>query len=201
LKLGGRYLPGQRVEEIAAADGSFAVRRGPDRVLGRRLVVAAGLGSRRLAPMVGLDMPVKPLRGQIMVTERLKRFLDLPTAFVRQTAEGSVMVGDSHEDVGFDAGTTPEVMKEIAGRSIATFPALAEASIVRAWGALRVMTPDGFPIYEQSVEHEAAFAAACHSGVTLAGAHALELAPAILAGRLPETLSRFTSRRFHVSAA
>ena len=57
---------------------------------------------------------------------------------------------------------------------------------MRVWAALRVMSPDGFPIYEQSERYPGAFAATCHSGVTLAGAHALALAPAILAGELPE---------------
>ena len=64
------------------------------------------------------------------------------------------------------------------------------------WAALRVMSPDGFPIYEQSDRFPGAFAATCHSGVTLAGAHALALAPAILAGELPETLAAFSSDRF-----
>ncbi|GGF04524.1 FAD-dependent oxidoreductase [Aliidongia dinghuensis] len=198
---GGRYLPGRTVDRIAPAPGSFAVYSGTERFVAPKLVVAAGLGSRHLAPMTGLDMPVDPLRGQIMVTERLKRFLDLPTVFVRQTAEGSVLVGDSHEDVGFDNGTTPAVMQDIARRSVATFPALADAQIVRVWGALRVMTPDGFPIYEQSARYPGAFAATCHSGVTLAGAHALALAPAIAAGALPSSLDSFMSGRFHVSAA
>lgn len=199
---GGRYLPGRTVDRIdPAGGGGFAIVCGAERFVAAKLVIAAGLGSRRLAPMVGLDMPVDPLRGQIMVTERLRPFLDLPTVYVRQTAEGSVMVGDSHEDVGFDSSTTPAVMQDIARRSAATFPALADAQIVRAWGALRVMTPDGFPIYEQSARHPGAFAATCHSGVTLAGAHALALAPAIAAGCLPSTLDSFSSGRFHVSAA
>ena len=198
---GGRYLPGRPVDRIEPAPGSFAVYSGTERFVAPKLVVAAGLGSRHLAPMAGLDMPVDPLRGQIMVTERLKRFLDLPTVFVRQTTEGSVLVGDSHEDVGFDNGTTPAVMQDIARRSVATFPALADAQIVRVWGALRVMTPDGFPIYEQSARYPGAFAATCHSGVTLAGAHALALTPAIAAGALPSSLDSFMSGRFHVSAA
>ncbi len=43
-----------------------------------------------------------PLKGQILVTERTRPLLDRPTTFVRQTEEGSIMLGDSHEDVGFD---------------------------------------------------------------------------------------------------
>jgi glycine/D-amino acid oxidase-like deaminating enzyme len=198
---GGRYLPNRTVDRIDAAPNDFTIHCGAERFAAPKLVIAAGLGSRQLAPMAGLDMPVDPLRGQIMVTERMQRFLDLPTVFVRQTAEGSVMVGDSHEDVGFDNATTPAVMQDIARRSVATFPALADKQIVRAWGALRVMTPDGFPIYEQSARYPGAFSATCHSGVTLAGSHALALAPAIAAGSLPAFLDSFNSGRFHVPAA
>ena len=41
-------------------------------------MIAAGLGSRTLAPMAGLDMPVSPLQGQIIVTERVVQAARLP---------------------------------------------------------------------------------------------------------------------------
>ena len=197
---GGAYLPGRTVDTIEH-DGNFIVRAGAERITGEKLVIAAGLGSRHLAPMVGLDMPVNPLRGQIVVTERLRPFIDHATIHLRQTDEGSVMMGTSQEDVGFNTATSFPVMRDIAARNLAAFPALRDANIVRVWGALRVMSPDGFPIYEQSKTHKGAFAATCHSGVTLAGAHALALAPAILAGTLPPTLDAFTAERFHVPPA
>jgi glycine/D-amino acid oxidase-like deaminating enzyme len=106
------------------------------------------------------------------------------------------MLGDSQEDVGFDISTRVSILSEIAARNVQVFPALQTANIVRTWAALRVMSPDGFPIYEQSERYPGAFAATCHSGVTLAGAHALALAPAILKGELPEELDAFHSRRF-----
>lgn len=200
LHQGVAYRPNRKVDRIDAAPNSFTVRCGSERYHAPRVVIAAGLGSRDLAPMVGLDMPVSPLQGQIIVTERLGRLLDYPTHTLRQTAEGSVMLGDSQEDVGFDLTTRVSVLKTIADRNVRVFPALKQASIVRMWAALRVMSPDGFPIYEQSERYPGAFAATCHSGVTLAGAHALALAPAILAGALPETLAAFGSGRFRGGA-
>jgi hydrogen cyanide synthase HcnC len=72
---------------------------------------------------------------------------------------------------------------------------------VRTWAALRVMTPDGFPIYQQSVNAPGAFVATCHSGVTLAPVHALVVAPAIARGHLPaEQYGAFSPRRFDVPA-
>jgi len=192
----GTYLPGRTVDAIEPGPRGFTVRCGGEHFTAAKLVIAAGLGSRALAPMVGLDMPVSPLRGQILVTERLRHLLDHPTHVMRQTHEGSVMLGDSQEDVGFDTSTSTKVIGEIAARNVRVLPALADARIVRIWGALRVMSPDGFPIYDQSTRYPGAFAATCHSGVTLAGAHALALAPAILAGTLPDTLAAFSASRF-----
>ena len=128
----------------------------------------------------------------------MRPFLHYATHVVRQTAEGSVMLGDSHEDAGFDVSTSVPVMQQLAARNLRIFPALRDATVVRVWAALRVMTPDGFPIYEESPTRPGAFSATCHSGVTLAGAHALSLAPAILSGRLPPGFDSFSSRRFHV---
>jgi hydrogen cyanide synthase HcnC len=195
------YRPNRKVGHIDARPGLFTVQAGDETYIAPRIVIAAGLGSRDLAPMVGLHMPVSPLQGQIIVTERMRPLLDYPTHVLRQTDEGTVMLGDSQEDVGFDIATKVEVLRKIADRNTRIFPALKDVSIIRMWAALRVMSPDGFPIYEQSERFPGAFAATCHSGVTLAGAHALALAPAILAGVMPDELSAFRSSRFNETAA
>jgi glycine/D-amino acid oxidase-like deaminating enzyme len=111
------------------------------------------------------------------------------------------MMGDSQEDVGFDIRTTTPILRTIAQRNLAaTLPALKDANIVRTWAALRVMTPDGCPISQQSTTHPGAFAATCHSGVTLAGAHALALAPPSSPANSP-SLDAFNAERFDVPAA
>ena len=58
------------------------------------------------------------------------------------------------------------------------------------------MTPDGFPLYEESILHPGAYVVTCHSGVTLAAAHALRVAPWIAGGSVPAEISEFTSARF-----
>ncbi|OXH83545.1 FAD-dependent oxidoreductase, partial [Burkholderia multivorans] len=70
------------------------------------------------------------------------------------------------------------------------------ARIVRAWGALRIMTPDGLPVYEASRTHPGAYLAICHSGVTLAASHADLVAPWIAGRAAPAELSAFTTARF-----
>src|SRR4029453_6394038 len=105
-----------------------------------------------------------------------------PNKTVAQTDEGTLLIGDSQQDLGFDDTVDPAVLAVMARRAAAAFPSLREARIVRAWAALRVMSPAGFPIYAQSCEHPGAFLISCHSGVTLAAAHAHVVAPAILSG-------------------
>ncbi len=193
---GGRIETGSRVIAIQRRGSAFAVDTTGKRHHGARLVLAAGLGTRELAAMIDLEIPLRPERGQILVTERLRPFLSLPLARIRQTVEGSVQLGASNEDAGLDEGTRTSVMNRIAARAVRVFPHLERARVVRAWGALRIMTPDSYPIYAQSQRHPGAFAAVCHSGVTLAAAHVLHLAAGIAEGTLPEVLSPMNTRRF-----
>lgn len=196
LARGGRIETGGRVNAIQCRESTFTVDTPKARYHGARLVLAAGLGTEKLAAMIGMKIPVRPERGQILVTERLRPFLSMPVSRVRQTAEGSVQLGGSNEDVGLDEGTQASIMHRIAARAVRMFPHLQHARIVRAWGALRVMTPDAYPIYAQSQSNPGAFAAVCHSGVTLAAAHVLHLAAAISEGALPDTLAPMNADRF-----
>ena len=196
---GLRYLPGAAVVGVQPRGAGYLVRRGDGTKIGaQRIVFAAGLGNATLAEKLGQRFPVRPQRGQILVTQRTKRFLDHPLATLRQTEEGTVMIGDSKEDAGFDTGTTVPVTRTLAARAVAAFPHLADVPVVRTWGALRVMSPDGFPIYQTWPELPGVFALGCHSGVTLAAVHAEVLAPAIAAGTLLDETLAFRNERFDV---
>ena len=141
------------------------------------LPLAAGLGNAALAPQIGVHAPVMPTRGQVLITERLKPFLDYPTNKCRQTKEGSVQLGSTADDVGYDDGTSTDKIEWLATRAIETFPVLKQARLVRAWGALRPLTPDGYPIYQESESCPGAYVVSSHSGVTLAASHCYLLGP------------------------
>ncbi|MEA3125344.1 MAG: hypothetical protein QOD67_2363 [Caballeronia sp.] len=173
-----------------AVHGKNAVWRAP------KLVLSAGLGNRALSAQVGLHAPVAPNRGQVLVSERVAPFLHYPTINVRQTDEGSVQFGDSMEEVGYNDFTTADVLSTIARRGVRAFPLLKNVRLVRTWAALRVYSPDGFPIYEQSLQYPGAFVVTCHSGVTLAAAHAMRIAPWIKGGPIPDELAAFRGGRF-----
>lgn len=195
-----QYLPHHGVTEIVQqAGGEFVMTTANGTVRARKVVLAGGLRNGDLAAMVGIDLPMAPQRGQILVLERTRRLLDTAMVTLRQNDEGSWLVGDSQEDAGYnDQVTTLPVLATLADRAVRTLPALRDVRAVRAWSALRVRAKDGFPVYEQSSTHPGAFVVTCHSGVTLAATHALNLAPMIAAGQLPPELATFSTRRFHV---
>lgn len=197
-RAGGQYVPNAPARAIDRVSGGFRIETANGTTAAGRVVLCAGLGNRELAPMVGLTAPVIPLRGQILVTERVRPFLNYPTLSVRQTAEGSVMLGESAEDVGMNDGVTPDILAHIARKAVTPFPLLKSVRVVRAWGALRVMTPDSMPVYEESPTHPGAFLATCHSGVTLAAAHCEVLVPWLLGGQRPSLLDYFYAKRFSI---
>ena len=196
----GSIIADARATGISRDGDGYAVTTPAGIFRAARVVLAAGLGNKPLGDMVGLDLKIAPLKGQILVTERTGPRLSMPTHVVRQTGEGSIMIGDSHEDVGFEVSSSSDVMATLASRAIRMFPFLKDLRIVRAWAALRIMSPDGFPIYQQSETHPGIFSVNCHSGVTLAGSHALALAPMIAQGGLGAELSAFNARRFDAPA-
>lgn len=203
---GGVHLPGASVQSIAPiAEGYRITRADGSEVEARRIVIAAGVMTSPLAKMVGLDVPVRPVRGQNIVTERLAPLLPLPASAIRQTGDGTVQIGVTSEDDGsFETATTTAALSRMAARALRVLPVLAQARMVRSWAALRPMTPDGFPAYAESQTHPGCFVATCHSGVTLAAVHAGKLAEAVLTGALPEHARDLHPDRFvgmtHVSS-
>lgn len=199
LARGATYLPDHPVRDIAPLPGGgFRIATPAATIEAGRVVLASGLGNAALAPMVGLSAPVRPQRGQVMVTEKTAPFLHHPVATLRQTDEGGVMIGDSKEEAPPDEAIGTGVLAVMASRAARMFPVLGGLNIVRSWGALRVMSQDGFPVYDESSTAPGAFLATCHSGVTLAAAHSELLAPMIAKGALDESVAAFSARRFDV---
>ncbi|HZR03303.1 MAG TPA: FAD-dependent oxidoreductase [Burkholderiales bacterium] len=198
--LGVVYRPNEGVRQIERGNGWVRITTAVGEVHAGKVVLAAGIANARLGPMVGLEVPVAAQRGQIIVTEKTTPFLHYPTSTVRQTDEGGLLLGDSRED-GQSLAVDTSISAVLADRAVRMFPKMATLNVVRTWAALRVMTPDGFPIYEQSTSVPEAFVATCHSGVTLAANHALVLPTFIAQGVLPAaTFDSFSTRRFRVPA-
>jgi glycine/D-amino acid oxidase-like deaminating enzyme len=196
------YLPERPVTSIARKAGEFRLTTAQGEIRAAKVVLAAGNANQKLAPMVGLSAPMGPTRGQIVVTERTMPFLPHPLTTIRQTDEGTVMIGDSKEDETDERVMTQPINAVMADRAMRTFPHLARLNVVRTWAGIRVMPQDGFPIYDQSESHPGAFVACCHSGVTLASNHAFDIARMVERGALEsELVGAFSARRFAGEAA
>jgi len=197
--LGVDYQADHRVHASRRDGNAFVIDTQRGSFHCERVVYCAGLSNQALCSDLGMSIPLRPLRGQLLITDRVPRFLSAATLQVRQTAEGTLQIGDSHEDVGLDESTTLEVITRLAHRAVRIFPHLAQVRLNRAWGALRIMTPDGVPIYHRSDEHPGAYAVSCHSGVTLAALHARDIARWICAGPAGDPLlGAFSADRFDV---
>lgn len=201
LAKGGVLLPGHRVEAVRAEGDGYRLATDGGTLDAGRVLLAAGLGLPPLAAQLGIPLPLSPLRGEILATAKLAPLLPVALNGLRQTDEGTVLIGQSSEKAGYDEGTNLPVTAGEAANAVTLLPALADARVLRAWGSLRVMTPDKLPVYAEANEHRGVFAVTCHSGVTLTAAHALDLAPRLLDEGVPSELIPFAATRFHISEA
>ncbi|MGB0848054.1 MAG: NAD(P)/FAD-dependent oxidoreductase [Thiolinea sp.] len=194
---GGKMQNSGRVTEVLAQNhGYHLTTTAGQQIEAEKVIICAGLGSNTFAEQLGFQTRVKPLRGQNLVTEKQPHFMKRPSMTIRQTNEGSIQLGDSKEDVGYDDGESLAVSARIAQQAVMTYPRLEQANLLRNWGALRIMTADGLPVYTESRANPGCYLATCHSGITLAAAHALAI-PLWLEGRsdAPD-LEKFDEQRF-----
>ncbi len=200
-RTGVHYRPEAPVLSVEHRGGRFVASTPVGTFEAGRLVLAAGHGTPALASALGLPAPIRTERGQILVTERAAPFLALPGSGIRQTADGTVLIGASKEDVGFDDRTSVGVGARMAARALRVIPALASLRLNRTWSGFRVLTPDNHPVYAESRRCPGAFVALCHSGVSLAAAHAVDFAAAVAGGCLGDFLGQFHAERFDVRQA
>ncbi|SCM67516.1 NAD(P)/FAD-dependent oxidoreductase [Donghicola eburneus] len=193
---GARLEPNAKVRAIKTEKGGYTVRTDTQSAHADRILIAAGLATNDLAKPFGFPKLVHPQKGQILVTERVAQTLPVISSQIRQTPEGTILIGDTKEDTGLDDSSSTAGLHKLAQRAVRIMPALASVRIVRSWAALRVLTADGNPVYDESPTHKGVYVATTHSGVTLAPAHRGPLAQWILNGQRPPEFRSFTAGRF-----
>lgn len=198
-RMGGHVLTGKSVTSVTKPDAFSTTCSDGTIITSGKVVLSAGLGAAKLGPSMGFKAPIRPQRGQVLITEKLPRMINRPSLIARQVDEGGIQIGATNEEVGLDDRVTQPGLSGLAAEAIAAFPALARAQLVRSWGALRVLSPDGLPIYQQSTDMPGAYLVTCHSGITLAAAHA-RLLPDWLEGKdTAPDLEVFSESRFSLS--
>jgi len=125
--------------------------RGP---ISTRIVVnAAGAWAAAVAKMTSTELPVEPLRRQLVPTEPFnqlpKRFpmvIDMSTGFhFRREGKGILLAwNDPDETPGFKTEFDSTFVEKILTHAASRVPCLAEAEVNprRAWAGLYEMTPD-----------------------------------------------------------
>jgi sarcosine oxidase subunit beta len=163
------------VTGIRSKDGSFEVATTRDTVSTRTVVNCAGAWAASIAKMVGIDLPVEPLRRMLVPTEPFDQFphtapmiIDMSTGFhFRPEGRGFLLAwNDPDETTGYKTEFDPSFVEKILVRAADRVPVFENVAVnpKRAWAGLYEMTPDHHPILGESPEVPGFFFANGFSG-------------------------------------
>ena len=206
----GFSLQSDRIVNVTTAAGTIETRT---------VVNAAGVHAPEIGRMLGVEIPIKPRRGQLVVTEAcaplLRRGL-LSAKYLaakynpglaetgqlgvslEQTKTGGFLLGSTREFVGFDRRTTGSALQRIAVQTSKILPALRDLRVIRAFAGLRPSTPDGLPILGPVPHVQGLFMAAGHEGdgIALSPITGQIIAEWIAEGSPSMDVSPFNAERF-----
>jgi sarcosine oxidase, subunit beta len=135
-------MSGGEISEVVTTDG--VVRTDT-------VICAAGAWSRRCGDMVGVHLPVTPLRRQILFTEPmdglppdLPMTIDFASSFYFHSEGPGLLLGmsDPDEQPGFDTETSEDWIPDLLAIASRRAPRIADAGIRGGWAGLYEMTPD-----------------------------------------------------------
>jgi sarcosine oxidase subunit beta len=163
------------VTGIRRKQGSFEVATTRDTVSTRTVVNCAGAWAASIAKMVGIDLPVEPLRRMLVPTEPFDQFphtapmiIDMSTGFhFRPEGRGFLLAwNDPDETTGYKTDFDPTFVEKILIRAADRVPVFENVAVnpKRAWAGLYEMTPDHHPILGESPDIPGFFFANGFSG-------------------------------------
>ena len=147
--------------------------------------------------------PTHPVKGQMLALEAhgvLKHVVRAPEVYLIPRSNGSVVVGSTLENAGFDKTTDAATIERLRAAAALLVPALRNTRIEEAWGGLRPATPDGAPILGET-SLPGYFVASGHyrDGILLAPATARVMAGLILG--VETGIPAMSPKRFEIGAA
>jgi len=128
------------------------VKTGEDSLGADTVVVAGRARSRDCAAQLGLDVPVEPVRGQLVHVETAAKTGDWPVVtsfghrYLVPRAGGRVAVGATDEEVGYAPHATVAGVHELLGTARTMAPGLADARVREVRAGLRPVAADGLPL-------------------------------------------------------
>ena len=199
---GARMRVPARAERIAQRGSGLEIQLDADRVTARHVVVAAGSWSGQI-PIDGVPpLRVKPVRGQLLRLAwdgpALNRIVWGSRCYLVPAAAGTILVGATVEDAGFDERTTAGGVRELLDAACDLVPPLMRATFVEARVGLRPATADGMPIIGRSTKIPGLVYATGHyrNGVLLAPLTARAVADLVLDNREDPLLAGTSPQRF-----
>jgi sarcosine oxidase subunit beta len=121
------------------------------RVTTDAVICTAGAWSRGLGAMAGVELPVEPLRRQILTTETIPGLdprtpftIDFSTSFYFHGEGRGLLLGmsDPHETPGFNLDQSDQWLPRLAVAVERRAPAISEVGLGPGWAGLYEMTPD-----------------------------------------------------------
>jgi glycine/D-amino acid oxidase-like deaminating enzyme len=188
-RMGATLTPDTAVTDIRLDAGGrvCGVNTTKGDIVVRKVVCAAGVWSNDILCTAGVDLPVRPRKGHILVTARVPGLIAHPllegsyAASVQTSAEGvqvalvaemtaggTMLLGSSREFAGYDRTVSPAVMQAIAARAMRFLPGLAQSSVIRSYAGLRPWSPDHLPLIGQVEAVPGLYLATGHEGAGIA---------------------------------
>jgi sarcosine oxidase subunit beta len=163
------------VTGISKGGDCFEVTTSRDNVSARTVVNCAGAWSAGIAQMVGIELPVEPLRRMLVPTEPFDEFphtapmiIDMSNGFhFRPEGRGFLLAWNDPDEIsGYKTDFEPSFIEKILTRAADRVPVFENLAVnpKRAWAGLYEMTPDHHPILGKSPEVPGFFFANGFSG-------------------------------------
>lgn len=137
-----------------------------DSIYARACLVAAGAWTDLLLRSTGLDICVKPIRGQMLairaVPSTVRNVIVFRHQYLVPRMDGLVLVGSTAEDVGFERGITEVARKDLRDFAIDLVPELGKYEIEHHWAGLRPGSPDDLPFIGEHPDIKGLFVCAGH---------------------------------------
>jgi glycine oxidase len=178
------------------------VRTSSGKVSGGHVVLAAGPWTGVFARQLGVSLPVRPVRGQMLALADfampLRHIVWGEAGYLVPKANGFLFAGATVEDVGFRSATTVRGLREVKRAARGLVPSLAHREIASSWAGLRPGSPDGLPILGPVPGWDGLSVASGHfrNGILLAPITGHLLAQLLTGGKTEMPLAPFSPARF-----
>ncbi len=165
------------------------------------VVLAAGPWTRRLAASLGVDLPVFPVRGQMMALPSkpaLRHIIWGSDGYLVPKANGLVFVGATVEKAGFRRRTTAAGLRSLSKMASMLAPRASAFAPVDSWAGLRPGSADGLPLLGPLPGWEGVSVATGHhrNGILLSPITGHLVARSLIDASPNEALAPFSSARF-----